>query len=81
LLVGRRYLSETSMTLVLAAATDHDRDREEVLELIASWLAASPPTITSYTTRCDLTLAGGRAIRSTAAPLRCPVRRNGATGH
>jgi hypothetical protein len=28
-LVGRRYLSETSMTLVLAAATDHDRDREE----------------------------------------------------
>ena len=35
-LVGRRYLSETSMTLVLAAATDHDRDREEVLELTAS---------------------------------------------
>jgi hypothetical protein len=35
-LVGRRYLSETSMTLVLAAATDHNRDREEVLELTAS---------------------------------------------
>jgi putative transposase len=34
-LVGRRYLSETSMTLVLAA-TDHDCDREEVLELTAS---------------------------------------------
>ena len=34
-LVGRRCLSETSMTLVLAA-TDHDRDREEVLELTAS---------------------------------------------
>jgi len=30
-LVGRRYLSETSMALVLAAATDQDRDREEVL--------------------------------------------------
>jgi len=35
-LVGRRYLSETSITLVLAAATDQDRDREEVLELTAS---------------------------------------------
>ena len=35
-LVGRRYLSESSMTLVLAAATDQDRDREEVLELTAS---------------------------------------------
>ena len=35
-LVGRRYLSETSMALVLAAATDQDRDREEVLELTAS---------------------------------------------
>jgi transposase-like protein len=34
-LVGRRYLSETSMTLVLATA-DQDRDREEVLELTAS---------------------------------------------
>jgi putative transposase len=33
-LVGRRYLSETSMTLVLAEATDHDR--EEALELTAS---------------------------------------------
>ena len=33
-LVGRRYLSETSMALVLAAATD--QDREEVLELTAS---------------------------------------------
>ena len=32
-LVGRRYLSETSMTLVLAEATDHDR--EEALELTA----------------------------------------------
>src|SRR5215207_6897169 len=32
-LVGRRYLSETSMALVVAAATDQDRDREEVLEL------------------------------------------------
>jgi hypothetical protein len=31
-LVGRRYLSETSMTLVLAAA-DQDHNREEVLEL------------------------------------------------
>jgi hypothetical protein len=54
-LVGRRYLSETSMTLVLAAATDHDRDREEVLSSPHHDLAASPPTITSYTTRCDLT--------------------------
>jgi putative transposase len=35
-LVGRRYLSETSMALVLAEATDQDRDREEVLELTAS---------------------------------------------
>ena len=35
-LVGRRYLSETSMALVLAAATDHDPAREEVLELTAS---------------------------------------------
>ena len=35
-LVGRRYLSESSMALVLAAATDKDRDREEVLELTAS---------------------------------------------
>jgi transposase-like protein len=35
-LVGRRYLSETSMALVLAAATDHDPTREEVLELTAS---------------------------------------------
>jgi putative transposase len=35
-LVGRRYLSETSMALVVAAATDQDRDREEVLELTAS---------------------------------------------
>jgi len=35
-LVGRCYLSETSMALVLAAATDHDHDREEVLELTAS---------------------------------------------
>jgi putative transposase len=35
-LVGRRYLSETSMTLVLAAATDQDRGREEVLELTGS---------------------------------------------
>ena len=34
-LVGRRYLSETSMTLVLTTA-DQDRDREEVLELTAS---------------------------------------------
>jgi transposase-like protein len=34
-LVGHRYLSETSMTLVLATA-DQDRDREEVLELTAS---------------------------------------------
>jgi mutator family transposase len=34
-LVGRRYLSETSMTLVLAT-TDQDRAREEVLELTAS---------------------------------------------
>ncbi len=34
-LVGRRYLSETSMTLVLTT-TDQDRDREEVLELTAS---------------------------------------------
>jgi putative transposase len=34
-LVGRRYLSETSMTLVLATA-DQDRDREEVLELTES---------------------------------------------
>jgi hypothetical protein len=34
-LVGRRYLSETSMTLVVAAI-DHNRDREEVLELTAS---------------------------------------------
>jgi hypothetical protein len=33
-LVGRSYLSETSMTLVLAEATDHDR--EEALELTAS---------------------------------------------
>jgi putative transposase len=33
-LVGRRYLSETSMTLVLAEATDHHR--EEALELTAS---------------------------------------------
>jgi putative transposase len=35
-LVGRRYLSETSMALVLAAATDHDPTREEVLELTQS---------------------------------------------
>jgi putative transposase len=35
-LVGRRYLSETSMALVLAGATDQNRDREEVLELTAS---------------------------------------------
>jgi putative transposase len=35
-LVGRRYLSETSMALVVAAATNQDRDREEVLELTAS---------------------------------------------
>jgi putative transposase len=35
-LVGRRYLSETSMAGVLAAATDQDHDREEVLELTAS---------------------------------------------
>jgi putative transposase len=35
-LVGRRYLSEASMALVLAAATDHDPAREEVLELTAS---------------------------------------------
>ncbi|HZA84289.1 MAG TPA: IS256 family transposase [Actinomycetes bacterium] len=35
-LVGRRYLSETSMTLVLAAATGQDHDREELLELTAS---------------------------------------------
>jgi putative transposase len=35
-LVGRRYLSETSMALVLATATDPDRGREEVLELTAS---------------------------------------------
>jgi putative transposase len=35
-LVGRRYLSETSMALVLAKAADQDRDREEVLELTAS---------------------------------------------
>ena len=35
-LVGRRYLSESSMALVLAGATDPDRDREEVLELTAS---------------------------------------------
>jgi putative transposase len=35
-LVGRRYLSETSMTLVLAAAPDQHPDREEVLELTAS---------------------------------------------
>jgi putative transposase len=35
-LVGRRYLSETSMALVFAKATDQDRDREEVLELTAS---------------------------------------------
>ena len=34
-LVGRRYVSETSMTLVLATA-DQDRDREEVLELTAT---------------------------------------------
>jgi putative transposase len=34
-LVGRRYLSESSMTLVPAAA-DQDHDREEVLELTAS---------------------------------------------
>ena len=32
----RRYLSETSMALVLAAATDQDRDREAVLELTGS---------------------------------------------
>jgi transposase-like protein len=36
-LVGRRYLSESSMALVLAAATDQDHDREEVLELTASY--------------------------------------------
>jgi putative transposase len=35
-LVGRRYLSESSMALVLAGATDHDPAREEVLELTAS---------------------------------------------
>jgi hypothetical protein len=35
-LVARRYLSETSMALVLAKAADQDRDREEVLELTAS---------------------------------------------
>jgi putative transposase len=35
-LVGRRYLSETSMALVLATATDQDRGREEALELTAS---------------------------------------------
>jgi putative transposase len=35
-LVGRRYLSEASMALVLAEATNQDRDREEVLELTAS---------------------------------------------
>jgi putative transposase len=35
-LVGRRYVSETSMTLVLANATEQDLDPEEVLELTAS---------------------------------------------
>jgi transposase-like protein len=37
-LVGRRYLSETSMTLVLAnaAAPPHDSDSEEVPELTSS---------------------------------------------
>jgi hypothetical protein len=35
-LVGRRYVSETSMALVLAGATDPDPAREEVLELTAS---------------------------------------------
>jgi hypothetical protein len=35
-LVGRRYVSETSMALVLAGATDPDPAREEVLEFTAS---------------------------------------------
>jgi hypothetical protein len=35
-LVGRRYVSETSMALVLAGATDPDPAPEEVLELTAS---------------------------------------------
>jgi putative transposase len=37
-LVGRRYLSETSMTLILAntATQPHDADSKEALELTAS---------------------------------------------
>jgi hypothetical protein len=35
-LVGRRYLSETSMALVLANTTATDHDRQEVPELTAS---------------------------------------------
>jgi hypothetical protein len=56
-LVGRRYLSETSMALVLAntAAQPQESDSKEVHELTASLPSRSPPTITSYTTRCDLT--------------------------
>jgi transposase-like protein len=34
--VGRRYLPETSMALVVAEATDQDRNREEGFELTAS---------------------------------------------
>ena len=54
-LVGRRYLSESSMALVLAKP-GHNQPRSQggpPAHRITT--AVNPPTIRSYTTRCDLT--------------------------
>ena len=79
-LVGRRYLSETSMALVLAntAAPPHDPNSKEDPPAHPIMTAGNPPTITSYTTKCDLT-AARRISRTATSELRaCRQSQHGA---
>jgi hypothetical protein len=60
-LVQRRYLSHHSIRLVLSPLDGSEQARSngdtEVIELKAARAASKSPTITSYTTKRDLTVA------------------------